>query len=88
MVKTPYGAALTPDGQFVYSGNLADNTVSVIDVATLEVVVTISGFKQPRQAIVFTRDGMLASVLNEELSVSKVDRASQKIVATLSAPKI
>jgi YVTN family beta-propeller protein len=86
--KDPYGAALTPDGQFVYSGNLADNTVSVIEVATLKVVATITGFKQPRQAIVFTRDGTLAYVLNEDLSVSKVDRASQKIVGTLSAPKI
>ena len=84
--KDPYGAALTPDGQFVYSGNLADNTVSVIEVATLKVVATISGFKQPRQAIVFTRDGKLAYVLNEDLSVSKVDRASQQIVGTLAAP--
>lgn len=86
--KDPYGAALTPDGRFVYSGNLADNSVSVIEVDTLKVVATITGFKQPRQAIVFTQDGKLAYVLNEDLSVSKVDRASQQIVSTLAAPKL
>ncbi|MDE2082455.1 MAG: beta-propeller fold lactonase family protein [Burkholderiales bacterium] len=85
--RDPYGAALTPDGRFVYSGNLADNTVSVIDVATLKVVATIAGFKQPRQAIVFTRDGQTAYVLNEDLSISKVERAGRRIVTTLAAPQ-
>src|SRR5271166_142041 len=35
---TPIGAAETPDGRFAYVTNLADNTVSVIDVATDAVV--------------------------------------------------
>ncbi|TNY06445.1 YncE family protein, partial [Escherichia coli] len=74
--RDPYGAALTPDGRFVYAGNLADNSVSVIDVPTLKVVATIEGFKQPRQAIVFTRDGQFAYVLNEDLSVARVDRGA------------
>ena len=80
----PYGAALSPDCKQIYSGNLTDNSVSVIDVATLKVVATITGFKQPRQAIVFTRDGKTAYVLNEDLSISRVDRAAQKIVGTVS----
>ncbi|WP_213956250.1 beta-propeller fold lactonase family protein [Variovorax sp. dw_954] len=84
--RDPYGAALSPDGLFVYVGNLGDNTVSVISVATQQVVSTITGFKEPRQAIVFARDGMLAYVLNEDLSVSRVDRASNRIVGTLAAP--
>jgi YVTN family beta-propeller protein len=63
--RDPYGAALSPDGKQVYSGHLADNTVSVIDVASLKVVATITGFKQARLAIVFTRDGKLAYALNE-----------------------
>jgi YVTN family beta-propeller protein len=84
--KDPYGAALTPDGKFVYAGNLGDNTLSVISVATQQVVATITGFKEPRQAIVFTRDGRLAYVLNEDLSLSKVDMASNRIVGTLAAP--
>ena len=84
--KDPYGAALSPDGQFVYAGNLGDNTVSVISVATQKVVATITGFNEPRQAIVFTRDGTLAYVLNEDLSLAKVDRASNRVVGTLAAP--
>ena len=48
-------------------------------------VATITGFKEPRQAIVFTRDGKTAYVLNVHLSVAKVDRATQQIVNTLVA---
>jgi YVTN family beta-propeller protein len=69
----------------LYSGNLADNTVSVIEVASLKVVATIAGFKQARLAIVFTRDGKLAYVLNEDLSISKVDRSNQQIVQQIIA---
>jgi YVTN family beta-propeller protein len=84
--KDPYGAALSPDGRFVYSGNLADNPVSVIDVASEKVVATIVGFKQPRQAISFARDGKTAYVLNEDLSVAKVDRLTQRVIETLASP--
>ena len=84
--KDPYGAALSPDGRQIYTGNLADNTVSVIDVASLQVVATISGFRQPRQAIVFTRDGKLAYVLNEDLSLSIVNRQTQQLLTSISAP--
>ena len=51
-------ALRSPDGQFVYAGNLGDSTVSVIAVASHKVVATITGFKKPRQAIVFTRAAM------------------------------
>ena len=74
------------DGQFVYAGNLGDNTLSVISVETQKVVATVTGFKEPRQAIVFTHDGTLAYVLNEDLSVAKVDRASNRVIGTLAAP--
>ena len=59
--------------------------MSVIDVPTLQVVVTITGFKEPRQAIAFTRDGKTAYVLNVDLSVAKVDRLTQQVVGTLAA---
>ncbi|MGF6212910.1 YVTN family beta-propeller protein [Comamonas sp. 4034] len=83
--RDPYGASLSPDGRQIYTGNLADNSVSVIDVATLKVTATIEGFKQPRQAIVFTRDGRYAYVLNEDLSIAKVDRSLLRITSTLPA---
>ena len=56
-------------------------------VASIEAACagTLAGFKQPRQAIVFTRDAKTAYVLNEDLSISKVERAGQRIVATVAA---
>ena len=38
--------------------------------------------------IVFTRDGSTAYVLNEDLSVAKVDRGTQRVVSTLAAPAL
>ncbi len=61
--KDPYGAALTPDGRFVYSGNLKDNSLSVIDTDTLKVVATVTGLNEPRQAIAFSSDNAHAYVL-------------------------
>ncbi len=40
---------------------------------------------QLRQAIVLARDGKTAYVLNEDLSLSKVEREGQRIVATVAA---
>ena len=80
------GVALSPDGKRVYAGNLGDNSLSVIDVASKSVVATITGFKEPRQAIVFTRDGTTAYVLNEDLGIAKVDLARNRVEATLEAP--
>lgn len=67
-------ALRSPDGQFVYAGNLGDSTVSVIAVASHKVVATITGFKKPRQAIVFTRAAM-----------RRRDRADPGAVAKLEA---
>ena len=83
--KDPYGAALTPDEHAVYSGNLADNSLSVISLPSQQVTATVTGFKQPRQAIVFSHDGKSALVLNEDLSLSKVDLAKNEIVGSIGA---
>lgn len=79
--RDPYGTALAPDSRFNYSGNLAENTVWVIAGATLKVLATIAAFRQPRQGIVFARDGSCACVLNENLRVSKADWGTQQIIA-------
>lgn len=81
--KDPYGAALTPDGSALYSGNMADNSLSVIALPSMQVTATITGFQHPRQAIVFSHDGKFAFVLNEDLSLSKVDLAAKKIVGSI-----
>ena len=81
--KDPYGAALTPDGRFVYSGNLKDNSLSVIDTGTLKVVATVTGLNEPRQAIAFSADNAHAYVLNRDLSVAVVDRTKNAVVSTM-----
>lgn len=81
--QQPYGAALSPDGKFIYSGNLGDNSVSIIDVPTHKVIATVTGFNEPRQAIVFTRDNRKVYVLNKDLSISVIDRETQRIVSAI-----
>ena len=81
--QDPYGAALTPDGKFVYSGNLKDNSLSVIDTGSLKVVATVTGLNEPRQAIAFSADNAHAYVLNRDLSVAVVDRAKNAVVSTM-----
>ena len=82
--RDPYGAALTPDGRYVYSGNLQDNSLSVIDTGTRAVVATVTGLQEPRQAIVFSRDGARAYVLNRDLGIAVVDRAGNRVARILS----
>jgi YVTN family beta-propeller protein len=71
--REPYGAALSPDDKLLFASNKADNTIDVINVADHRVVKTIGGFKEPRQAIVFSHDGDQAYVLNRDLSIARVD---------------
>ncbi|MGE7905831.1 beta-propeller fold lactonase family protein [Peribacillus sp. NPDC094092] len=71
--REPYGAALSPDDKLLFASNKADNTIDVINVADRRVVKTIGGFKEPRQAIVFSHDGDQAYVLNRDLSIALVD---------------
>ena len=83
--EDPYGAALTSDDRFVYSGNLKGNSLSVIDTASAKVVATVTGLNEPRQAIVFSKDGSRAFVLNRDLSIAVVDRATNTVASTLRA---
>ncbi|MGE7761525.1 beta-propeller fold lactonase family protein [Peribacillus sp. NPDC097895] len=71
--REPYGATLSPDDKLLFASNKADNTIDVINVADHRVVKTIGGFKEPRQAIVFSHDGDQAYVLNRDLSIARVD---------------
>lgn len=73
MGREPYGATLSPDDKLLFASNKADNTIDVINVADHRVVKTIGGFKEPRQAIVFSHDGDQAYVLNRDLSIARVD---------------
>lgn len=81
--KDPYGAALSPDETILLSGNKLDNTLSVVDIGKLANIKTITGFKEPRQAIVFSKNGKQVFVLNNDLSVSIVSLAANKIIRTI-----
>lgn len=84
--KDPYGAALSPDEKTLISGNLADNNLTVISLPNQQVSATVNGFKEPRQAIVYTHDSKSAYVLNEDLSIAKLDLDSNKIIESIAAP--
>jgi YVTN family beta-propeller protein len=64
----------------LYSGDKVDNTLTVIDTAARNAVGKITGFNEPRQAIVFDKDGALAYVLNKDLSIAVVDLRSAAVV--------
>ena len=81
--RDPYGAALSPDGRRLYSGDKVDNTLTVIDTGTNKPIGTITGFDEPRQAIVFARQGTIAYVLNKDLSIAVVDLSAQKVINTI-----
>lgn len=81
--QEPYGAALSPDQKLILTGEKASNQVSVIDTNTLEVTSTITGFDEPRQAIVYSSNPNQAYVLNKDLSISLIDYAEGNIVKTI-----
>ena len=86
--KDPYGATLSPDETILLSGNKIDNTLSVIDIPSLTNTNTITGFKEPRQAIVFSKYGKQVYVLNNDLSISIVNLATNKIIRTIQAKQL
>lgn len=74
---------MSPDGSTLYSGSLAHNSVTVVDVATLRPIRTITGFDEPRQAIVLSHDGARAYVLNKDLSIAAVDLVTGVVARTI-----
>lgn len=80
-----FGTTISKDGKTLYVNNQASSTVTTFDLDAEQPRTVITGFAQPRQAIVFTHDAKSAYVLNEDLSLSKVDLASNQIVGTMSS---
>ncbi|MFD4350336.1 YncE family protein [Streptomyces coelicoflavus] len=90
----PYGAALSPDGTVLLTGNKADNTLTAVKIThengkiTHTVLGTIAGsgknyLKAPRQAISFSNDSKTAYVLNEDLTIAQVDIATRTVTKVL-----
>ena len=77
------GVGVTPDGRWVWAGNRAEDTISIIDTRTLEVAKRIQSPGFPYR-VQFTPDGKLALVPHAQASSLVVaDVASQSIVKSI-----
>jgi len=78
------GVGVTPDGRWVWAGNRAEDTISIIDTKTLEVTKRIASPGFPYR-VQFTPDGKLALVPHARASSLVVaDVASQTILKSIT----
>jgi YVTN family beta-propeller protein len=77
------GVGVTPDGRWVWAGNRAEDTITIIDTRTLEVAKRISSPGFPYR-VQFTPDGKLALIPHAQASSLVVaDVASQTILRSI-----
>ena len=77
------GVGVTPDGRWVWAGNRAEDTISIIDTRSLEVVKRISSPGFPYR-VQFTRDGKFALIPHANSSALVVaDVAAQAVVKSI-----
>jgi len=77
------GVGVTPDGRWVWAGNRAEDTISIIDTKTLEVTKRIPSPGFPYR-VQFTPDGKLALVPHAQASSLVVaDVATQTILKSI-----
>jgi len=67
--KAPYGAALSPDGALLYVTNQHDDTVSVVDAATLATVRTLTGFAHPEGIAAHAQRVYVVNWMDDNVSV-------------------
>ena len=78
------GVGVTPDGRWVWAGNRAEDTISIIDTRTLEVTKRIPSPGFPYR-VQFTPDGKLALIPHANSSSLVIaDVASQSIVKAIT----
>jgi YVTN family beta-propeller protein len=81
--KEAEGVGVTPDGRWVWAGNRAEDSISIIDTRTLEVVKRISSPGFPYR-VQFTPDGTRALIPHANASSLVVaDVASQTIARSI-----
>jgi YVTN family beta-propeller protein len=77
------GVGVTPDGRWVWAGNRAEDTISIIDTKTLEVTKRIPSPGFPYR-VQFTNDGKLALIPHANASSLVIaDVAKQEIVKSI-----
>jgi len=80
--KAPYGAALAQDGALLYVTNQHDDTVSVIDTTTLQVLRTLSGFGYPEGVAAHADKVYVVNWMDDNVAV--LDAASGRRLATIA----
>ena len=82
----PEGVTASPDGRFVYVTSEQDSQVSVIDVATNEVIKQVEVEPRPR-SVAFSPDSSRAYVSSENgASLSIIDTTAHEVVASVDVP--
>jgi YVTN family beta-propeller protein len=77
------GVGVSPDGRWVWAGNRAEDTISIIDTGTLEVVKRLDSPGFPYR-VQFTPDGAYALVPHAKASSLVVcDVAAQKVARSI-----
>lgn len=83
----PEGAAMSPDGRWVYITSESSSSVSVIDTQTGQVAKQFLVGARPREAV-FTADSVRAYVTAENgNAVSVVDTRDHSVIKTINLPR-
>ena len=85
--KASHGPGIHPDGKYLYLTSQILNSISVIDINSLQVIEDIQVGKDPNW-IDFTKDGTTAVVSNTaDNTASIIDCTANKVIATIPVGK-
>jgi YVTN family beta-propeller protein len=85
--KGPSFAVFTPDSRKAYVTNMNDNTISVLDMATMTISTTISVGQMPDHTAI-TQDGRFVYVTQGQSNdVAVIDTATDQVIATIPVGK-
>ena len=80
----PEGIALSPDGQEVWTATRNDGAVSIINVASKQVVQTLDLGMKDANRLKFTPDGRVLIIDGEAASLVVLDAASRSVIKRIS----
>ena len=86
--ELPEGIDLSPDGQEVWTATRNDGGVSIIDVASKQVVQTLDLGMKDANRLKFTPDGRVLIIDGEAASVVVLDAASRSVIKRISMAPI
>ena len=86
--ELPEGIALSPDGREVWTATRNDGAVSIIDVASLQVVQTVDLGMRDANRLTFTPDGRVLITDGEAASLVVLDAASRSVIKRVSLGQV